>query len=162
MFYILDNFISVLRSYSKGSVQFKDVDGELVNSNYINYFMRDGVSYSEDEDTKSVTNPGFLLVGTGKKDGDEEILRLANPIIGKNILSMGDSTTTFGGFYGDGLVKYQRNFRNNTDENIQITEVGLYASCNSGTKPSLMFYETFDEPVIIRPGEIKTFTMNIR
>lgn len=51
---------------------------------------------------------------------------------------------------------------NNTEEDITVNEIGVFrANSENSTEPKLLVTRNVIEPVTIKPGETKTFTIKI-
>lgn len=136
-------------SVNRGEITFKSTSGEGVNNtqvisetlNSMSVFVGvNSASPTSEDYTMDMTNQGLTIVNT-----------------------TGTNDSTPGHYNQNYIAIFTRTFRNDTDSDVTVCEVGIIGSGRgpfSNSKDFLFARDVID-PVTIAPGEAYTFTMYI-
>lgn len=103
----------------------------------------------------------FLLLGSGKTKPTKEDYRLENLIDTYDCI---DQSVIIPTGVNEPYFVISRMVKNNTEENIEINEMGLFNGSEArGSKIAAFMFarEVLDEPVILKPGESYIFTLTL-
>lgn len=152
---ITNNLISAMTMIFSSTTNFlfKKYNGESQgwgNRNLPGLFSSDltAKSYSE------IANDGMsLLLGSGTTTATKTDYKLES--IESKYTVLLQNHTIFEGKYSDQILLVNRFIQNTSDENITISEIGLFGY-------QMMFArEVLSEAVILKPGEKHTFSLSI-
>lgn len=126
-------------------------------------------SYIDNKDISVHTSPVLFKIGTGTTAPSIMDFKLEN----ENTLLTPMQISKV--YYLDGKVSFEessflysitKTYKNNTENNITITEAGIFAFEGNGANQSSVKYYCIDRevfnPVIIKPGETYSFSITIK
>lgn len=152
---LLNNFITSLYPNLVGTLTTGNLSGN------INYYS--SVLQSLSPSYYSETGSGVyynlfgrgIVFGSGTTPPQKTDYKLNNHIT-TGLTYNNNSTST-----NNNVVSWVQTVQNTSTEQITITEVGLF-SAYSDSQPTLLLTRTvLDNPVILQPNEVKTFTITI-
>ena len=174
---ITKNFISAWGKTLNGSSDLYKIFDQNDNPT-INYFLllnclgrepylKD--SYIDNKNIGTNTSPVLFKIGTGTTAPSIMDFKLEN----ENTLLTPMQISKV--YYLDGKVSFEessflysitKTYKNNTENNITITEAGIFAFEGNGANQSSVKYYCIDRevfnPVIIKPGETYSFSITIK
>lgn len=126
-------------------------------------------TYVDNKNIQTNTTPILFKIGTGTTSPLVTDFKLEDE---NNLLTPMQISKVY---YLDGKVSFEessflysitKTYKNNTENNIIITEAGIFAFEGNGANPSsvkyyLMDREVFD-PIVIKPGETYSFSITIK
>ena len=126
-------------------------------------------SYIDNKNIGTNTSPVLFKIGTGTTSPSIMDFKLEN----ENTLLTPMQISKV--YYLDGKVSFEessflysitKTYKNNTENNITITEAGIFAFEGNGANQSSVKYYCIDRevfnPVIIKPGETYSFSITIK
>lgn len=136
------------------NTQLTKTDGEFWSTFQSSYAMLNKASKNTTEINKEEDGI-FALVGSGTTPATSEDFKLESAL-GLQVFSNSIGFPTKGA-----TLSYSRAFRNDTAEPVTVNELGMYM-CSKQAGNVMFAREVFDTPVVIEPGESKTFTFVLK
>lgn len=120
---------------------------------------RDGAAPSNPGSISYFLNTLILCVGTGSNAPASSDYTMTDIDAGLTVLNRTREGSN-GDYHQDYIGIFNTTYRNDTENDIVISEVGIIGSKDSGTDAVLIARDVID-PITIAPGEAYTFTMYI-
>lgn len=112
-------------------------------------------SYSSTADTAFYPNMRGIVFGSGTTPPQKTDYRIENHIA-SGLTYSGNSTSET-----NNVAHWVQTVQNTSSEPITISEVGLFSTLRSDTLCVLLTRTVLDNPVVLQPNEVKTFTITI-
>lgn len=96
-----------------------------------------------------------IVFGSGTTPPQKTDYKLNNHITTGLTYSNNNTSTN------NNVVSWVQTVQNTSDEQITITEVGLFSSYGNLKPITLLTRTVLDNPVVLQPNEVKTFTITI-
>lgn len=140
----------------------KEVIGRLDTTSF-RLIRKDGTTSVNVFNSDAWLNNYCMVVGSGTTTPTVNDYNLDNEII--NLTKLGE-TKSQGGYYGSNFIlTFQATYKNNTDSNIIVNEIGVYVNgynaYDAHYDNSLILREVLDTSVIIQPQKTYTFSVTI-
>lgn len=96
-----------------------------------------------------------IVFGSGTTPPQKTDYKIENHIADRLIYSNNNTSET------NNIVNWVQTVQNTSSEPITISEVGLFSSYNNQKLCVLLTRTVLDNPVVLQPNEVKTFTITI-
>lgn len=151
-------------SFKDGYSALKFIGGNTYNlhenssgTNYVISFPRRASNYSTSINSSNLSSSVYEInVGTGTTEETYDDYKMESPLTSASLthveylfesLGYDEETQTWG-------KKVTRAFRNATEEQLTITEIGIYmgmSTTSSGT--AMVYHEILNEPIVVEPDQ---------
>ena len=163
---LLRNFGQIfrVRPSSSSLVQMKQSNGVMLQTSPLNYFLS-SVPFSRYAEGNSVNNieryPGLAL-GTGTTAPTIDDYKMENYLDDNSLRSVSSGRTIpVGNYETPDIWVFSQTVENITQQDLSITEIGLFTASSVLGYACFLLTRDVINPVVIAPGETKTFVVTI-
>lgn len=152
---LLNNFAATLYN----GLTVVSVNNETVGNLYIlsvNIGSQPSTAYNFAKGRSFYPNSRGIVFGSGTTPPQKTDYKIENHIADGLTYSNNSTSQT------NGIVHWVQTVQNTSGEPITISEVGLFSSDNSSSCICVLLTRTvLDNPVVLQPNEVKTFTITM-